>query len=71
MNYSSKRVCSIFDLSEYALKYGKILTDDEFNTVDGIFIRIRTIDYDGKIYYHCMHNGEVISFISLTDEMYE
>ena len=61
----------IFDYADNALRYGKILTNDDFETTDGIFIRIRTIDYDGQIYFHKMCNGELVSFTSLTDETYE
>lgn len=61
----------IFDYADKALRYGKILTNDEYETTDGIFVRIHTIYYDGKIYYHTMNNGELDSFIPLTDKIYE
>lgn len=53
---------------EYALRYGKILTDDEFVEHGIIYrpIRIRTISYDNRIFYHKMVNGEVVEFKELT-----
>lgn len=49
------------------LKYGKILTDDEFVELEGgsivqntcFFTRIRTIKYEGHVYYHKMIDGEI------------
>ena len=61
----------IFEYADNALRYGKILTNEEFETFDGYFIRIRVIDYNGQIYYHKLCDGELVSFISLTDETYE
>lgn len=52
--------------SEYLLRYGEILTDDDLlvqtgNTDDGYeWIRIRTIAYNNHIYYHKMVEGKVI-----------
>lgn len=53
---------------EDALRYGKILTDDEFVEHGIIYrtIRIRTISYDNRIFYHKMVNGEVVEFKELT-----
>ena len=53
---------------EDALRYGKILTDDEFVEHGIIYrpIRIRTISYDNRIFYHKMVNGEVMEFKELT-----
>lgn len=53
---------------EDALRYGTILTDDDYY-VDGLnggSYRIRTISYDNRIFYHKMMNGEVIEFKELT-----
>ena len=61
----------IFDYADNALCYGKILTNDEYETTNGIFVRIRAINYDGKIFFHKMYNGELVGFISLTDEIYD
>lgn len=49
---------------EDVLKYGNILTDDKFNYYS--YIRIRTISYDNRIFYHKMVNGEVAEFKELT-----
>lgn len=53
-----------------ALRYGDILTDDiVFGSPKGICtdcIRIRTIRYDNRIFYHKMVNGEVVEFKELT-----
>lgn len=51
-----------------ALRYGNILTDDNYY-VDGLnggSHRIRTISYDNRIFYHKMINGEVVEFKELT-----
>ena len=45
---------------EDALRYGKVIVNEEF--VEYGAIRIRIISYDGSIYYHKMMNGEVIEF---------
>lgn len=47
------------------LRYGEYLTDDELMEKFGWeriakFTRIRTIKYEGKIYYHKMVNGDCI-----------
>lgn len=54
------------------LKYGEILTDDNFfEQIKGdaikleIDTRIRTIRYDNRIFYHKMVDGEVIKFKEL------
>ena len=52
------------------LRYGDILTDDiVFGSPKGICtdcIRIRTIRYEYRIFYHKMVNGEVVEFKELT-----
>lgn len=52
-----------------SLRYGNILTDDiNFGTPKGICtncVRIRTISYDNRIFYHKMVNGEVVEFKEL------
>lgn len=49
-----------------ALRYGNVLTDDDFyQAFVGNFIRIRTITYDNRIFYHKMVNGEVVEFKEL------
>ncbi len=50
---------------DYIIRYGDILTDDKFiasETWMGLRfnIRIRTVEWEGVIYYHKMINGEVI-----------
>ena len=59
--------------SDEALRYGEVLTDDMVfgtpkskNVLDMDWIRIRTISYDNRIFYHKMVNGEVIEFKELT-----
>ena len=56
-----------------ALRYGEVLTNDMvFGTpksksvLDMDWIRIRTISYDNRIFYHKMVNGEVVEFKELT-----
>lgn len=64
---------NIFKLAvreEDALRYGEVLTDDSwyyFNYDDAKedFIRVRTIRYDSRIFYHKMVNGEVVEFKEL------
>lgn len=52
-----------------ALRYGEVLTDD-MNYVcraeGDLDIRIRTIRYEYRIFYHKMVNGEVVEFKELT-----
>ena len=52
-----------------ALRYGEALTDD-INYVcraeGDLDIRIRTIRYDNRIFYHKMVNGEGVEFKELT-----
>lgn len=58
------------------LRYGKVLTDDEFECdilddtgfqiAETNYYRIRTIRYDNRIFYHKMVNGEVVEFKELT-----
>lgn len=51
-------------LPENALQYGTILTDDEIHVASTkcVFVRIRTIKYDGEVFYHKMINGKVAEF---------
>ena len=57
-----------------ALRYGEILMDDElYCNIPGAgwfsdygYIRIRTIRYDERIFYHKMVDGEVVEFKELT-----
>ena len=60
------------------LRYGNILTDDESAIIkwdlDGkpyvaMYIRIRTIEYNGNIYYHKYGGGELLEFKMLTQEL--
>lgn len=44
------------------LWYGEILTDDCY---EHRCVRIRTIAYNGRVYYHKMINGEVIEIKEL------
>ena len=44
------------------LRYGQYLTDSNIQDSNGNYIRIRNIEYDGKIYYLEMVNGEVKNF---------
>lgn len=52
-----------------ALRYGEVLTNDEIhcfpNGKEG-WVRIRTIRYEYRIFYHKMVNGEVVKFKELT-----
>ena len=51
------------------LRYGEVLTDDNFrvhNTPRDNYVRIRTIRYEYRIFYHKMVNGEVVEFKELT-----
>lgn len=52
-----------------ALRYGEVLTDDMvFGELKGIctdYVRIRTILYESRIFYHKMVNGEVVEFKEL------
>lgn len=58
----------IFD-AEDVLRYGDILTDENFRVhnipIDN-YVRIRTIRYESHIFYHKMVNGEVVEFKELT-----
>lgn len=56
-----------------ALRYGEVLTNDMVfgkpngkSVLDMDWIRIRTISYDNRIFYHKMVNGEVVEFKELT-----
>ena len=62
-----------FVAEDDALRYGEALTDDnlycELQAEDGFedykYVRIRTILYDNRIFYHKMVNGEVVEFKEL------
>ena len=52
-----------------ALRYGDVLTDENFrahNIPRDDYVRIRTIRYEYRIFYHKMVNGEVVEFKELT-----
>lgn len=56
-----------------ALRYGEVLTDDTYEIYNPLRynkkikdIRIRTIRYESRIFYHKMMNGEVVEFKELT-----
>ena len=56
---------------EDALRYGDVLTDDSwcyfnYDNAREDFVRVRTIRYDNRIFYHKMVNGEVVEFKELT-----
>ena len=48
------------------LRYGEVVTDDRYDLDVSWHYRIRTIRYDGRIFYHKMVNGEVVKFKELT-----
>ena len=58
------------------LRYGEVLTDDEFKCdildytgfqiAETNYYRVRTIRYENRIFYHKMVNGEVVEFKELT-----
>jgi|SRR5699024_2538440 len=55
-------------VDDEALRYGEVLTDDRLcyvRTGPMVNIRIRTISYDNRIFYHKMINGEVVEFKEL------
>ena len=56
-------------IKDHIFKEGNILTDDEYELEpmwgDGNWLRIRTIEYDGHIYYHKMIDGKVVEFKEL------
>ena len=57
----------IFD-AEDVLRYGEILTDDIFDLGSdwkNYDVRISTIRYESRIFYHKMENGEVVEFKEL------
>ena len=50
---------------EYILRYGNVLTDDKFIASEiwqglRFSLRIRTIEWEGTVYYHKMIDGEVV-----------
>ena len=44
------------------LRYGEIISDENFVLYSGQNIRIRIISYNDYIYYHKMADGEVVDF---------
>lgn len=44
------------------LRYGKYIIDESYTTWDRHNYRIRTIRYDGHLYWHKMIDGEVVEF---------
>ena len=62
-----------FVTHEDALRYGELLTDDKVfgkpkgkSVLDIDWIRIRTVRYESRIFYHKMINGKVVEFKELT-----
>lgn len=56
---------------EEVLRYGVVLTDDEFAECDNLslcykYSRVLTISYDNHIYYYKKVNGEVVKFKELS-----
>ena len=50
-----------------ALRYGEVLTDDtSLINYECNCLRVRTIRYEGRIFYHKMVDGEVVEFKELT-----
>ena len=47
------------------LRYGEIIFDSTYITWDRHHYRLRTIRYEGKLYWHKMVDGKVIEFRSL------
>ena len=45
-----------------ALRYGKIILDEVYNTWDGHLYRLRAIRYKGKLYWHKMVDGKLMEF---------
>lgn len=63
-----KKETNNIPLHTEVIRYGEILTDDNFTEelcVSEDNFRVRTIAYNGKIYYHKMVNGEIIEFKEL------
>lgn len=64
-----------FVAADESLRYGEVLTDDMFekriiddsgwDLIRTDYVRIRTISYDNRIFYHKMVNGEVVEFKEL------
>lgn len=46
---------------DFWLRYGKTIYDDEYE-VNGAFVRIRKVQYEGYVYTHIMVNGECVYF---------
>ena len=62
-----------FVAHDEALRYGEVLTDDMVfgkpngkSVLDIDWIRIRTIRYESRIFYHKMVDGKVVEFKELT-----
>lgn len=68
-NYGNKFKLAVRE--EDVLRYGEVLTDDSwyyfnYDEAKEDFVRVRTIRYDSRIFYHKMVNGEVVEFKELT-----
>ena len=44
------------------LRYGKIVVDNNFETSNLKYVRIRIVSFEGKIYFHQMCNGKIEEF---------
>ena len=49
-------------IEQDVLRYGKYIIDESYTTWDRHNYRIRTIRYDGHLYWHKMIDGEVVEF---------
>ena len=66
----TKEIFDVYDFgfkekvtSDDVLRYGRILTNDEFKEAN---VRIRTIRYNNRIFYLKMKDGEVVKYKELT-----
>ena len=50
------------DVDKDVLRYGEIISDENFVLYGGQNVRIRIISYNDYIYYHKMADGEVVDF---------
>lgn len=57
-NYNLEKI--VFE--QDVLRYGKIIIDNNFETSNLYYVRIRIISFDGKIFYHQMCNGTIEEF---------
>ena len=44
------------------LRYGEVITDNNFETSNLKYVRIRIVSFEGKVYYHQMCNGDIEEF---------